>query len=384
MDYKSLSDICSYVNERIATNDINLNQYISTENMIPNKGGVTKSKKLPNGKTTKAYKKGDILISNIRPYFRKIWHATQEGGCSGDILVVRAKQGVNSRFLYYLLSSDSFFEFDNATSKGTKMPRGDKKAIMQYRIPDLPPENEQKVASILGSLDKRIILNEKINHHLEEIGKTLFDEMYPLGNIAQLGNIIKTLESGTRPKDREETDDIPSIGAENIERFGQYDYTKEKFISSDYFKNLKRGIVHSGDVLLYKDGAYTGKVSMTLDNFPHDKAAINEHVFILRPNKLAPSSFFLYYLLLDDENRQALFSRASSKAAQPGLNQTEVKTLPILLPTTEVIIKFDEKVTPLMHQIAKNANENRKLASLRDTLLSKLMSEEILVTQATK
>ncbi|WP_180991133.1 restriction endonuclease subunit S [Tetragenococcus halophilus] len=205
-----------------------------------------------------------------------------------------------------------------------------------------------------------------------------------MGNIAQLGNIIKTLESGTRPKDREETDDIPSIGAENIERFGQYDYTKEKFISSDYFKNLKRGIVHSGDVLLYKDGAYTGKVSMTLDNFPHDKAAINEHVFILRPNKLAPSSFFLYYLLLDDENRQALFSRASSKAAQPGLNQTEVKTLPILLPTTEVIIKFDEKVTPLMHQIAKNANENRKLASLRDTLLSKLMSEEILVTQATK
>ncbi|MCF1626700.1 hypothetical protein [Tetragenococcus koreensis] len=45
-----------------------------------------------------------------------------------------------------------------------------------------------------------------------------------MGNIAQLGNIIKTLESGTRPKDREETDDIPSIGAENIERFGQYDY----------------------------------------------------------------------------------------------------------------------------------------------------------------
>ncbi|MDN6363143.1 MAG: restriction endonuclease subunit S, partial [Tetragenococcus koreensis] len=234
------------------------------------------------------------------------------------------------------------------------------------------------------ALDDKIYYNKKINHHLEEIGKTLFDEMYPLGNIAQLGNIIKTLESGTRPKDREETDDIPSIGAENIERCGQYDYTKEKFISSDYFKNLKRGIVHSGDVLLYKDGAYTGKVSMTLDNFPHDKAAINEHVFILRPNKLAPSSFFLYYLLLDDENRQALFSRASSKAAQPGLNQTEVKTLPILLPTTEVIIKFDEKVTPLMHQIAKNANENRKLASLRDTLLSKLMSEEILVTQATK
>lgn len=152
----------------------------------------------------------------------------------------------------------------------------------------------------------------------------------------------------------------------------------------EYFKKLNRGVVHSGDVLLYKDGAYTGKVSMALDNFPHAQCAINEHVFILRPSKRAPSSFFLYFLLLYDENRQALFSRASSKAAQPGLNQTEVKTLSILLPTTEEIIKFDNTIAPIMHQIAKNANENRKLSTLRDTLLPKLLSGEILVNQATK
>lgn len=142
--------------------------------------------------------------------------------------------------------------------------------------------------------------------------------------------------------------------------------------------------MHSGDVLLYKDGAYTGKVSMTLDNFPHAQCAINEHIFILRTNKLAPSSFFLYFLLLHDDNRQALFSRASSKAAQPGLNQTEVKTLPILLPTTEEISEFDNTIAPIMHQIAKNANENRKLSMLRDTLLPKLLSGEISINQATK
>lgn len=223
-----------------------------------------------------------------------------------------------------------------------------------------------------------------VNHHLEQIGQELFEQVYYNGSPAQLGDIISTLESGSRPKGGAEIGGIPSIGAENIERFGQYDYTKEKFISLEYFKKLNRGVVHSGDVLLYKDGAYTGKVSMALDNFPHAQCAINEHVFILRPSKRAPSSFFLYFLLLYDENRQALFSRASSKAAQPGLNQTEVKTLSILLPTTEEIIKFDNTIAPIMHQIAKNANENRKLSTLRDTLLPKLLSGEIPVNQAAK
>ena len=118
---------------------------------------------------------------------------------------------------------------------------------------------------------------------------------------------------------------------------------------------------------------------MALDDFPHAQCAINEHIFILRPNELAPSSFFLYFLLLQDKNKQALFSRASSKAAQPGLNQTEVKTLPILLPKTEMITKFESTIAPVMHQIAKNANENRRLITLQKALLPKLLSGEISV-----
>ncbi|KXT82391.1 Type I restriction-modification system, specificity subunit S [Streptococcus sp. DD11] len=216
------------------------------------------------------------------------------------------------------------------------------------------------------------------------MAQELFEQIYYEGSSAQLGDIISTLESGSRPKGGAEVDGIPSIGAENIERFGQYDYTKEKFISLEYFKKLNRGVVHSGDVLLYKDGAYTGKVSMALDEFPHAQCAINEHIFILRPNELAPSPFFLYFLLLNDKNKQALFSRASSKAAQPGLNQTEVKTLQILLPQTEKIAELDNTISPIMHQIAKNANENRKLSTLRETLLPKLLSGEISVNQATK
>lgn len=249
---------------------------------------------------------------------------------------------------------------------------------IEVEVPSI--EEQVKIAGILSSLDDKIAENKKINHHLEQIGKALFNELYYSGVHAQLGDTIATLESGSRPKGGAVTDGVPSIGAENIERFGIYEYSKEKYISVDFFNKLNRGIVQSGDVLLYKDGAYTGKSSLALDDFPHAQCAINEHVFILRPNNDVPSSFFLYYLLQNDENKQALSSRASSKAAQPGLNQTEVKTLPILLPSKEDIIKFNSDVSGLMHQIANNANENRKLARLRDTLLPKLLSGEISVT----
>lgn len=379
MKFEELSQVSSYVSERIEINNLSLENYISTENMISERRGVVEASKLPTGKTTIAFKKGDILISNIRPYFKKIWLADKSGGCSNDVLVIRANEKISNRFLYYVLSSNNFFAYAVGTSKGTKMPRGDKKAIMKYSVPLFSFEEQEKIANILSSYDKKIFLNKQINHHLEQMAQVLFEQVYYDGSSAQLGDALSTLESGSRPKGGAELDGIPSIGAENIERFGQYDYTKEKFISHEYFKRLNRGVVHSGDVLLYKDGAYTGKVSMTLDGFPHAQCAVNEHIFILRPNELAPSSFFLYFLLLNSENKQALFSRASSKAAQPGLNQTEVKTLPILLPKIEKIVEFDNTIAPFMHQIAKNANENRKLSTLRDTLLPKLLSGEISV-----
>jgi len=163
---KKLSDICEYASGRVVVDELSLNNYISTENMMPNKEGITEAAKLPTGRTTSSYQKGDVLVSNIRPYFKKIWYADKDGGCSNDVLVIRANEDVDSKFLYYVLADDIFFEYDTATSKGTKMPRGDKSAIMQYEVPDLPIEEQREIAKILSVLDDRIAENKKINHHL--------------------------------------------------------------------------------------------------------------------------------------------------------------------------------------------------------------------------
>ena len=357
------------------TKEINFNRIYETEKTISEKGLVNSSAKyIPENTVVVAMygtTAGKVAIA-------KNEMTTNQACC--NLIIDETKADYN--FVYYYIAHN--YKKLSSLANGGAQQNLNAGIIKDFEI-SLPPLSIQKeIASILIPLDDKIENNKKINHHLEQRGQELFEQVYYNGSPAQLGDIISTLESGSRPKGGAEIGGIPSIGAENIERFGQYDYTKEKFISLEYFKKLNRGVVHSGDVLLYKDGAYTGKVSMALDNFPHAQCAINEHVFILRPSKRAPSSFFLYFLLLYDENRQALFSRASSKAAQPGLNQTEVKTLSILLPTTEEIIKFDNTIAPIMHQIAKNANENRKLSTLRDTLLPKLLSGEIPVNQAAK
>ena len=165
MKYK-LSDICSYAKGKIDVSILTAETYVSTENMIPNKGGITRAASLPTVSQTQSFYMGDVLVSNIRPYFKKIWFAEFDGGCSNDVLVFRTKDGVSKRFLYYLLADDAFFDYSMTTSKGTKMPRGDKDAIMKYEVPQLSYEKQKKIAGILEILDQKIQLNRAINDNL--------------------------------------------------------------------------------------------------------------------------------------------------------------------------------------------------------------------------
>lgn len=220
------------------------------------------------------------------------------------------------------------------------------------------------------------VISNDINDNLLQQCATLYDEICSTAEIALMSDLVAVVETGSRPKGGAQTSGIPSIGAEKIERFGTYDYSGEKFISEEYFAKLKRGIISSGDVLLYKDGAYTGKSSMALDGFPHVKCAVNEHVFIIRTHN-KKYQYFLYFTLQNDDIRKKIYGLACGKAAQPGLNQPELLSVSIKLPSEDVLETFEEQVNPLLHQIALNALESKHLSNLRDAILPKLMSGEI-------
>lgn len=199
-----LSDICDYGKDRIEVSSLDNSNYISTENMLPNRAGITIATTLPTGEYTPSFEIDDTLVSNIRPYFKKIWKATFSGGCSADVLVFKAKENVSKEYLYYVLADDEFFKYSMTTSKGTKMPRGDKTSIMNYPIKLPPLPIQQKIAAILSSLDDKIELNNKINTNLEQQARTLFKnwfvdfapfggkmpEGWKVGKLSEIGTIV--------------------------------------------------------------------------------------------------------------------------------------------------------------------------------------------------
>ena len=133
--FKNLKDVACFVKDKVETSKLTLNTYISTENMQPNRGGISIASNLPNTNYVTACNCGDIVIANIRPYFKKIFLIPTNGfGCSSDVLCIRANDLMYSRFVYGTLSDDAFFDYVMSGAKGSKMPRGDKEQIMQYPV----------------------------------------------------------------------------------------------------------------------------------------------------------------------------------------------------------------------------------------------------------
>ena len=166
-DTTALSTICQYVTDKAIFSTIESGVYISTENILPEKQGVSLFGTTSPSERVVYFQKEDILVSNIRPYFKKMWFATTEGGCNADVLCFRA---LNKRYSYLLKSiifQDGFFDYVMSGAKGTKMPRGDKNHIMQYQIPCFSDEQLQKFNSLASSIEENQALNRKEISFLE-------------------------------------------------------------------------------------------------------------------------------------------------------------------------------------------------------------------------
>ena len=170
-----LSDICHYSSERVNVDQLTTKTYYSTENMQPNKASAVEAANLPNIKQTTKCHAGDVLVSNIRPYFKKIEYVTTACGCSADVLCFVPESNELSAFLYETVYGDRFFDYMVAGSKGTKMPRGDKQQIMQYGIVMPSPEQLSAFNAIatpmLALIGNQVLENERLS--------TLRDSLLP-------------------------------------------------------------------------------------------------------------------------------------------------------------------------------------------------------------
>lgn len=153
--WETLGEVAEYSKTRINADKLSEENYVGVDNLLQNRQGKTLSNYVPSEGNLTEFVEDDILIGNIRPYLKKIWLSNLNGGTSGDVLVIRAtNQSVNSKYLYQVLADDRFFNYDMQNSKGAKMPRGNKEAILKYKIP-IPTLSEQKcIVKILDKFDK--------------------------------------------------------------------------------------------------------------------------------------------------------------------------------------------------------------------------------------
>lgn len=173
----NLSDICTYSKEKVAVSKLGVSTYFSTENMLPGKAGTVEASGLPTTAQTTACHVGDTLISNIRPYFKKIVYCYEECGCSTDVLCFVPMHPKYSAYLYGTLYADRFFDFMVAGSKGTKMPRGDKQQIMTYPV-TLPTDAElERFNSVAVPILTQIQNNRSENKRLSILRDTLLPKL---------------------------------------------------------------------------------------------------------------------------------------------------------------------------------------------------------------
>ena len=351
MKYR-LSDICHYVKGKVDVSELDNSTYISTENMLPDKRGVTEAASLPTTLQTQIYEKDDVLVSNIRPYFKKIWFADQNGGCSNDVLVFRANEGVEPGFLYYVLADDKFFDFSMATSKGTKMPRGDKKALMEYEVLAFNIDTQKKVASLLGDIDEKIRVNTEINNNLEQQAQAIFDTMFP-----STSNGENTIGDTITPKRGK------GLLSKNAV-FGSVPVVAGGLEPSTYH-NVANTVAPV--LAISASGANSGYVSLwNIPIWSSDSSFID--------SSMTDDVYFWYVLL---KKRQKEIYDAQTGSAQPHIYPQHIATMPISNLNFDDVRNYTATVTPIFKMIGHNQNENVRLAITRNTLLPKLMSGEL-------
>lgn len=350
--------------------------------------------------------KGDVLISltgshmnqpnsivgrSCRSYDKQVYLLNQRAG------KVLRKGDFSLDYIYYVLQTKAMKEMIVCRAYGAANQVNVSPSSItdiKWNFPSVSAAN--RIASILSTYDTLIENNTKRIRLLEKMAENLYKEWFvrfrfpghekvemenglPKGwKVEKLGEWGINLDTGKRPKggiDDSLKDGYPSLGAECIKELASFDYSSVRLVPKTFYDGLKRGKNTGNDILLYKDGAYIGKVTMFRDKFPYAHYAINEHVFFVSPKDKEYKNY-LYFTLHQYEYFQ-LMQNLNRNAAQPGLSRGDVERIKMVIPSWDIITLYNNNVEPILKVIFKLAKQNTLLARQRDLLLPRLISGKL-------
>lgn len=340
-----LAKAATFVDERIAVDELTLATYVSTENMQPDFGGIETATSLPTVRTVTAFQADDILVANIRPYLRKVWQATFVGGASNDAIVIRAKRPIRADFLACYLRNDVFINYVMNGAKGVKMPRGDLDSIRKFPVFKLNPSEQQKIASCLMSLDKRITIEacqlSLFKNHKRGLLQQLFPRkvdntlIFPVDlpmtrwKQATLGAVSKIVRGGSpRPIGAYLTrvgNGHRWLKIGDLEEDAKYVLHTEEWIKTEGLSKTRE--INPGDLILSNSMSFGRPYISKINACIHDGwLAITDIASTLGEE-------FLYYFL-GSHACQVYFQDSAAGSGVRNLNIDILEALPIWYPST--------------------------------------------------
>jgi type I restriction enzyme S subunit len=371
-----LGKVAEYIEKRVDTDCSNSGEYVSTENLQSNKLGVSfPSSSYPTVGKVGVYQTGDILISNIRPYFKKIWQANKSGTNSLDVLNIRTtSDALIQDFLAVVLSDDRFFDFMMTTAKGTKMPRGDKSAIMEYKfiLPELT--TQQRVVHIVSAINAKIELNQQINSNLLKLMNGMFHKNYladkrvQASNTVKLSNMVRTKSDTFNPKKTKET---------FVNYFSMPAFDAERFPVVDAASDIKsnKNVVEPFSILVSKMNPDVKRV--WLPNTSKDLLNVASTEFLTFNADVPEMQAFVYAVVNDKRYQKYLESNTT------GSTNSRQRVLPKVaysyeIPyVKEVAQQFGFQIMDIIDMIKLNKEQNQHLIRLRNVLVPKLLAGDI-------
>ena len=377
--YRELGAVAAYSTTRVDAAELDATNFVGVDNLLPNKQGKVDASYLPNTARLTAYQEGDLLLGNIRPYLKKVWLATNAGGCSGDVLALRIFAGMLPmllpEFLFYLLSSDSFFAYSMQHAKGAKMPRGNKEAIMRYRIPVPPLEVQREIVRILDTftaleaeLEAELEARRRQYAHYAEHLLVSADEV-PRVNLGDVAKIVR----GASPRPIQsyitaEPDGVPWIKIGDVPVGGKYITRTAQRVTS--MGAAKSRTVKPGDFVLSNSMSFGRPYISKITGCIHDGwLAISDFEEAFIPD-------YLYYLLRSAQVQEQ-FERRAGAGTVKNLNADIVRTVSVPVPPRsrqqEVVMlldRFDALVNNLSVGLpAELAARRKQYEYYRDRLL---------------
>ena len=393
-----LSDIAEFITDKISSSSISLDNYVTTDSLLQNKRGRELAQNLPPMQCALTnYKKGDVLVANIRPYLKKVWFADSEGGCSSDVLVFRAKNEHYPSFLYAILMQDAFFDYAMLGAKGSKMPRGDKNQIMRYELPTFTSAEEENIGNIMVDVISKINVNRQINDNLEAMAKQLYDYWFVQfdfpneegkpykssgGALVYNEKLKREIPQGWHCYELNKWLEIKSGFAFKSETYiskGKFKVVTIKNVqdhhldtsSCDYVYEIPQGMkewcsLSVNDRLISLTGN-CGRLCIVTEN----DLLLNQRVGLLACN----DEYIDYaYLLLSSEEYQTLSNNLAKGAAQANLSPVDLCKNIAVLPKLDVLEKFNRQIKPIVASYIQNEIQIAELTKQRDELLPLLMN----------